>query len=135
MYQKILLPVSVNQLDIAKTALAAAKGLCDEGGEIIIINAHEPLPGPVAHYFSREDLIKRDKEIYDSLAKLAGDDSSLRIELIVGRAGVAIVEYAEEHDIDCIVIASHRPELKDYLLGSTASRVVRHSPCSVLVIR
>jgi nucleotide-binding universal stress UspA family protein len=34
-----------------------------------------------------------------------------------------------------IVMASHRPELKDYLLGPNAARVVRHAECSVLVVR
>jgi nucleotide-binding universal stress UspA family protein len=36
---------------------------------------------------------------------------------------------------DLIVLAAHRPELKDYLLGPNASRVVRHAKCSVYVIR
>ena len=36
---------------------------------------------------------------------------------------------------DLIVVGSHRPELKDYLLGPNASRVVRHSKRSVLVVR
>ncbi|MGS4947183.1 universal stress protein [Meridianimarinicoccus sp. RP-17] len=34
-----------------------------------------------------------------------------------------------------IVIGSHRPALRDYLLGPNASRVVRHSDCSVFVVR
>ena len=36
---------------------------------------------------------------------------------------------------DLVVVASHRPELKDYLLGPNAARVVRHAACSVLVVR
>jgi nucleotide-binding universal stress UspA family protein len=42
---------------------------------------------------------------------------------------------AEEKGADLIIIASHRPGLKDYFLGSTAAKVVRHAKCSVLVIR
>ena len=34
-----------------------------------------------------------------------------------------------------IMIASHKPGMSDYFIGSTASRVVRHSPVSVLVSR
>jgi universal stress protein F len=33
------------------------------------------------------------------------------------------------------VIASHRPGIQDYFLGSTASRVVRHANCTVHVMR
>lgn len=36
---------------------------------------------------------------------------------------------------DCIVMGAHRPELKDYLLGPNAARVMRHAPCTVMVVR
>lgn len=36
---------------------------------------------------------------------------------------------------DLIVMASHHPELKDFVLGSNASQVVHHADCSVLVVR
>jgi len=42
---------------------------------------------------------------------------------------------AQEKGVDLIIIASHRPGLQDYFLGSTAAKVVRHAKCSVLVIR
>ena len=32
-------------------------------------------------------------------------------------------------------MSANRPELKDYLLGPNAARVVRHSDVSVLVVR
>ena len=38
-------------------------------------------------------------------------------------------------DIECIVMGSHKPGFSDYLLGSTAARVVRHAPCAVHVYR
>jgi nucleotide-binding universal stress UspA family protein len=46
-----------------------------------------------------------------------------------------IVKLAKELGADLIVMASHRPELKDYLLGPNAARVLRHAGCPVLVIR
>ena len=42
---------------------------------------------------------------------------------------------AKEKNADMIIIASHRPGLQDYFLGSTAAKVVRHATCSVLVVR
>jgi nucleotide-binding universal stress UspA family protein len=48
---------------------------------------------------------------------------------------VTILETAKEIGADLIVIASHRPGLQDYFLGSTAARVVRHAECAVLVDR
>ena len=46
-----------------------------------------------------------------------------------------IVKLAKDIDIDLIVMTSHRPELKDFLLGPNAARVLRHAECPVLVIR
>jgi len=46
-----------------------------------------------------------------------------------------ILGVAEEAGADLIVVGSHRPAMKDYLLGTNASRVVRHARCSVLVAR
>jgi len=46
-----------------------------------------------------------------------------------------ILETAERNGVDLIVMASHRPEMSDYLVGPNASRVVRHARISVLVVR
>jgi nucleotide-binding universal stress UspA family protein len=46
-----------------------------------------------------------------------------------------ILEVAQEAGVDLIVVGSHRPAMKDYLLGTNAGRVVRHASCSVLVAR
>lgn len=46
-----------------------------------------------------------------------------------------ILEAAEHFGSDLIILASHRPEMKDYLIGANASRVVRHARCSVMVVR
>lgn len=59
------------------------------------------------------------------------------MEEIVGSGSVyaGLIEAGETFQADLIVLSSHRPEMKDYLLGANASRVVRHAKCSVLVVR
>lgn len=53
-----------------------------------------------------------------------------------GRASSVIIEYATQHQIDLVVIATHgRTGLEHLIFGSTAERVVRESPCPVLTIR
>ncbi|MGI9382610.1 MAG: universal stress protein [Methyloligellaceae bacterium] len=46
-----------------------------------------------------------------------------------------VLRYARDVEADLIVMGAHRPEVKDYLLGSNAAQVVRHAPCSVWVVR
>ena len=82
------------------------------------------------------------REIVEStrirLAKLADEcTEGVEVEKYVATGSVygGILEAAEHYDTDLIVLASHRPEMKDYLLGANASRVVRHARCSVMVVR
>jgi nucleotide-binding universal stress UspA family protein len=57
-------------------------------------------------------------------------------EVRSGRAYKAICETAREHKADLIIIGTHGfTGLKHLLLGSTAERVIRHAPCSVLTVR
>ena len=46
-----------------------------------------------------------------------------------------VLGVAEEAEADLVVLGSHRPAMKVYLLGTNAARVVRHARCSVLVAR
>jgi nucleotide-binding universal stress UspA family protein len=50
--------------------------------------------------------------------------------------GRAIVEYAEEHDVDLVVVGTHgRTGLDRYLLGSVAEKLIRTAPVPVLTVR
>lgn len=68
-----------------------------------------------------------------------GKTSGLRFEPAVVRdvaAAPAIVTYAQEHDIDLIVMGTHgRRGVRRLLLGSTAEEVVRTAPCPVFTAR
>jgi nucleotide-binding universal stress UspA family protein len=53
-----------------------------------------------------------------------------------GRPARTIVGYAEEHDVDAVVMGSHgRNGVVRVLLGSVAETVVRRSPVPVTVVR
>ncbi|MGY6548223.1 MAG: universal stress protein [Roseinatronobacter sp.] len=46
-----------------------------------------------------------------------------------------ILRAADRLDVDLIILAAHRPEASDYLLGPNAARIVRHARQSVYVVR
>ncbi|WP_312946976.1 universal stress protein UspF [Superficieibacter sp.] len=46
-----------------------------------------------------------------------------------------ILDLAKTLSADLIILASHRPDMSTWLLGSNAAAVVRHAECSVLVVR
>lgn len=46
-----------------------------------------------------------------------------------------IVDAANDLGAELIIMAAHRPSLKDYLLGPNSARVARHASCSVQIVR
>jgi len=73
----------------------------------------------------------------DLVVQAIGAEANQKVRHIVatGRAYDEILHVAKTDGAELIVIGAHKPDLKDYLLGPNAARVVRHSKCSVLVVR
>ncbi len=56
--------------------------------------------------------------------------------VVVGRPFAEIIRYAEDNDIDMIVMSSHgHGALAAMILGSVTEKVVRKAPCAVLTVR
>ena len=66
-----------------------------------------------------------------------GEEANAKVRHVVatGRAYEQILNAAEADGAGLIVIGAHKPDFRDYLLGPNAARVVRHSSCSVHVVR
>ena len=134
MYKKIIVALGLNHGHGVK-ALEAARLLRSEGGEIIALHVMEPVPGFASYYLPEgheEEVMKNAKK---EIAERVGESKDARVVVLSGVPGQTITEYAQEVGADCIIVGSHKPELQDYLLGSTAARVVRHAPCAVHVLR
>lgn len=135
MYKNILIPVVFGDGHDTQASFMAAKALADAGANFTILHVMETMPGHLAGQIPESALENTHKEITKGLKEMAGGLPNSKPVLITGHAGRTITDYAEQNDVDCIVMASHRPGLVNYLLGSTADRVVRHAACSVHVIR
>ncbi|MEL6999892.1 MAG: universal stress protein [Pseudomonadota bacterium] len=136
MYKRLLIPVALEHGHRGEDALRVASLLSDAGAEIFLFHVIEDIPAYARVEIPDSIFENARKEAETSLSLLAKTSGTAAKPVVVpGHPGVTIVDYAEKHGIDCIVIASHRPELADYFLGSTAARVVRHATCSVHVIR
>ena len=62
-------------------------------------------------------------------------NSEIRHLVATGSIYEEILEVAKKTGADLIVIGAHQPHLSEFLLGPNAARVVRHSKCSVYVVR
>ncbi|MCR9139429.1 MAG: universal stress protein [Alphaproteobacteria bacterium] len=134
MYKKIIVSLSLSH-GIGDRAIDAARKLKDEGGEIIAVHAIEPVQDSVRAYLPDDVIADAQKRAETELADRVGSAADIKSVLLQGHSGRAITDYAEKVGADCIIVGSHKPGLSDHFLGSTASRIVRHAPCSVHVLR
>lgn len=136
MYKKIVVPVDMGQIDRGEKILAKAQALLDSGGEILLVSIVETVPSYLTIDLPMDFI---DLSVKDAEQKLAALDQkfSAGAKRIVrlGSPAREIMDIAEKEHADLIIIASHRPDLTNYLIGATADRVVRHAKCSVLVDR
>jgi len=135
MYNKVLVPVSLDESDTVDQAFAIAQHLAADGAEIHVIHVVESIPAYFTTEIPQQILVDRRNELTAALTEVAKKIDGAIPHVMTGSPGIMIVEYAKKIEADCIVIASHRPGLQDYFLGSTAARVVRHAQCPVHVVR
>ncbi|MFY0615010.1 MAG: universal stress protein [Hyphomicrobiaceae bacterium] len=136
MYETIIVPVDVNNAEKASDMLIAAERIGGKKAKVVLLNVIEAVPNYVAVHLPEEFREQVWKEATDGLSRIAKSTSlETEIEVRGGHASAEILTVADERNADAIIIASHRPGLEDYFLGSTASRVVRHAKCTVVVIR
>ncbi|MFO7481004.1 universal stress protein [Oceanibaculum nanhaiense] len=141
MYKDILLPIDLNQDSSWKSALPVAIEHARAFGTRLHVMTVVPDFGmTMVGQFFPKGFEKKAVEACQSKLRAFIDTEipkDIPTQCIVAEGTVyeRILELAKKLKIDLIVLAAHRPELKDYLLGPNAARVVRHAACSVLVVR
>ena len=135
MYKNILVPVSFEADRNAQGAMEIARALCADGGIITCFHVIEQLPGYAAEYLPEGYLEATKAEVTAGLKALVEGVPNATTLVVDGHSSRTILNHADNNDIDLIIIASHQPGMQDYLLGSTAAKVVRHARCAVHVLR
>jgi nucleotide-binding universal stress UspA family protein len=139
MYRNILVPVDLDQPRHWESALSTASSLaecfsakltiCSVVSDIEAIKSGEWLP------------ISVEQLLFDVRARLEGlttgvtGKMSCGIEVAAGTISGGILKIAERIGADLIVLVSHQPATRDYLLAANAIRVARRASCSVLIAR
>ena len=136
MYKTILLPIDLMDPEKGKSMIRIARLMGDKDARVILINVVEYIPAYVTAQVPHEILNKTREKAAEELKAIAvAARIKPDIEVRSGAAHNAILDIADKHEADLIIVGSHKPGLQDYLLGSTASRIVRHAKCSVFVGR
>ena len=81
-----------------------------------------------------EELIENAKQPIEKLLKKLNLEN-LEVVYEFGNAANEIVQYANDNNVDLIVLGSHGRHGVKLLLGSTANAVLHHASCDVLAVR
>jgi len=134
--------VLLAMVDIAHRENAIA--LCKEGelmkraGDTL----HVAYVMPYGHYsyvepFVSDDSIKAAaKRAHTELSQIVEASQIEAVEHVLrGSVGEQAMLLAKKTKADMLLINAHRPDVLMHTLGSYATQIVRHAPCSVLVKR
>lgn len=143
MTNSVLCAVDVsNADDDIKVIQTAARLAALDGAQLDVI-AVVPDYGmsQVGAYFGKDHhdkMVAEAKEHLNALVTKAldsGQNGQARHAIATGRAYEEVLALAEKLNTSLIVVGARKSDLKDYLLGPNASRIVRHANCSVFVVR
>jgi len=141
---KILVPVdgSKYSMEALKVSIDYAK---TKGANICLINVAPFIEGIDLEISAsereklNETFTKRaDYIVQQACGILVAEDVIATCRQVVASASVAdaIIDYAEKENIDLIIIGSRGlGKSSRFKMGSVASKVVKHSPCSVYVVK
>lgn len=140
MSRKVLLPIDLGDAHSWAKSLPEALYLLGQGGILHVVSV---LPdygmSQVSSFFAKDyekdALVAFGKALSDWTTANVPEGVDVHPHVLHGTIYDEILRAAERLKVDTIVIGSHRPALKDYLLGPNAARVVRHADCSVYVVR
>ena len=141
MFKTILLPIDLGAAASWEKALPAALRLSAPEGAVLHVMTVVPDFGMsvVGTFFEDgfEDkaLHKAGEDLSHWVNHNVAKDVEVHPHVAHGRVYEEIMKAADKLEVDAIVMASHTPELSDYLLGPNAARVVRHAKQSVFVVR
>lgn len=135
MYHNILVPISFDTERDSHGALDVAQRLLAPGGTICLLHVIEAIPEYVKHQVPHSYLEEAEAKTTGQLQALAAKVTGGLAVVVHGHSGRTIIDYADSHAADLVIVASHRPGMQNLLLGSTATQVVRHVKCAVHVLR
>lgn len=144
MSKSILVAVDVSESDHDIIVLQTAHTLAKiQGAELIVMTVVPNYGMSIVGSFFEADfhdkIVDKTKESLNAMLAKAiqktGEEDDIKLVVATGTAYEEILQFTKKIDCDLIVIGAHKPDLKDYLLGPNAARVVRHAKQSVYVVR
>jgi len=144
MSKNILVPIDISEIELTQQVIPHVEAYARQDDATIHFLAVIPDYTYFASYgmgyasispdaVAREAAAK--ETLRDIVAKFSLPEDRIELHVLSGTPKDHILQLADDIHADVIILASHRPSMSTYLLGSNAAAVVRHAKCSVLVVR
>ena len=140
MYKRILVPIDLADVELAKPAIATALMMVKaSNGTVRLVNVLPVTPAMLAEYIP-PDFDEQQRASAEEAIGIVAQETGLAADrisaaVLQGNVDREILYEAKAMDADLIVMSSHRTGVRTYFLGSNAGHVVRYATCSVLVVR
>jgi len=139
-YQHILCAVDLSEENIVVASRAVELANIYQA-QLSVLHVVEYIPIDLAN----ELVLPQQQEIEQQLLTQAKqhltvlteriDAPSVKEVVVQGSTKSEIIEYAQDHHIDLIILGRHGRHGLSRLLGSVANSVLHHAPCDVLAVR
>lgn len=141
MFKNIIIPVDLSDKQSLKSVFPPALNFVNAFGSqlhliyIIPDFGMKMVEDYLPRHWMSDQQEKYTKQFDDIVTKYV--PSGVEVDYYIGRGAVydEVIKYSMSANADLIIISAVRPQLRDYMLGPNASKIVRHSSISVMVVR
>ncbi len=141
MFRKILLALDLGDPNSVDRILPVAEEMAERNNaELHVLTVIPNYSMPIVGSFFPDDFEQNavrtaQQKLTEVLNSRAANPAATKGHVAHGAIYEEIIKSADALGCDLIIMEAHRPELKDFLLGPNAARVVRHARQSIFVVR
>ena len=142
MYRSILVPIDISETDVTRQVIPQVEAHAKTAKvHFLAVIPTVPFYASLGLAYSNEFpdrsgiQAKATEKLQEIVKQFNIPAGRTELHVVYGPPKDQILKLAEAVDAELVIIGSHRPGFSTYLLGSTASAVVRYAKCPVLVVR
>lgn len=141
MYKNIVVPIDLSDKQSINAAFPHALNLVNAfGSDLHLVHIIPDFGTKLLEDYLPKNWMSDQKEKYSTQLKNLVKKyipEEIKANCYIGRGAIydEVINYANKANADLIIVSAVRPQLRDYMLGPNASKIVRHSSVSVLVVR
>ena len=137
MFKSILAPVDLAHVDRLGHALDATADVEKHyGAPVTYVGVTSHAPGAIAH--TAKEFEAKLEDFVEGQAKTHGIEATARTEIShdpTSDVDEVLMRVIKDTGCDLVVMASHVPNVMDYVLPSNGGKIAEHADCSVMVVR